>query len=288
MADTSYVMMEESLSNSTTVTISSPDTSSDASVSFKKPSRSAVWKYFCRQKRSAQCLLCKKVLSYNGATTSNLIQHFCKKHQSQVEVQKLWQKVETAEDTNPKQLSIMQFGQLRKGKSISKSCSVDTQEEITRILMKWTWKDMRPISIVRDKGLNELLAFLEPNYRVPSTTHVSAWIRKDFEDGKAAVKTQLYGNASIALTTDIWTSRATQSFATTTAHFLDQHWNLTTFVLETVHFPGHHTGILILQKLKEALAKYDVTTDQISAVLHDEAANAILAGKQCGLLLCIL
>ena len=34
-----------------------------------------------------------------------------------------------------------------------------------------------PISIVRDKGLNELLAFLEPNYRVPSTIHVSARIR---------------------------------------------------------------------------------------------------------------
>jgi len=47
---------------------------------------------------------------------------------------------------------------------------------------------MRPISIVRDKGLIELLAFLEPNYQSPSTTHVSAWIHKDFEVGKAAVK----------------------------------------------------------------------------------------------------
>ena len=108
--------------------------------------------------------------------------------------------------------------------------------------MKWTWKDTRPISIVRDKGLIELLTFLEPNYRPPSTMYVSVQIRKDFEDGKAAVKKQLHGSSSIALTTDIWTSRATQSFATTTAYFLDQHWNLTTCVLETVHFPGHHTG----------------------------------------------
>ena len=108
--------------------------------------------------------------------------------------------------------------------------------------MNWTWKDTRPISIVHDKGLIELLTFLQPNYRPPSTMYVSARIRKDFEDGKAAVIKQLHGSSSIALTTDIWTSRATQSFATTTAHFLDQHWNLTTCVLETVHFPGHHTG----------------------------------------------
>ena len=274
MADTNLTT-EGSLSTSTTVTVSSTDISSDASVSFQKPSRSAVWKHFRRYKQSAQCLLCKKVLTYNGGTTSNLIQHLRKKHQSEVEIQK----VKTAEDTIPKQLSITQFRKLQKGKSINKLCSVETQEEITRILTKWTWMDMRPISIVRDKGLNKLLAFLEPNYRPPSTTRVSVQIRKDFEDGKVAVKQQLHGNTSVALTTDIWTSRATQSFATTTAHFLDQQWNLTTCVLETVHFPGHHTGILISQKIREALEKYDVTADQISTVVHDEAANAVLAGK---------
>ena len=275
MADT--VPTEESPSSSTTISVSSGDVSSGTSVSFQKRSRSAVWKHFRRHKRSAQCLLCMKILLYNGGTTSNLIQHLNTKHQSEVEVQKL----ENTEDSEPKakQLSIIQFGKLRKGKSISKPCSVETREEITRILTKWTWKDMRPISIVRDKGLNELLTFLEPNYKPPSTTHVSARIRKDFEDGKAAVKRQLHDNSSIALTTDIWTSRATQSFATTTAHFLDQHWNLTSCVLETVHFPGHHTGILISQKIKDALTKYDVAPDQISAVIHDEGANAVLAGK---------
>ena len=36
---------EQSLSTSMTVTISSTDISSDASVLFQKPSRSAVWKY---------------------------------------------------------------------------------------------------------------------------------------------------------------------------------------------------------------------------------------------------
>ena len=81
---------------------------------------------------------------------------------------------------------------------------------------------------------------------------MSALIRKDFEDGKVAVKEQLCGN-TIAFTTDIWTSRATQSFATTTAHFLDKQWKLTTCVLETVHFPCHHTGISISKKIQEAL-----------------------------------
>ena len=185
-------MTEESLSTSITVTVSSTDISSDASVSFWKPSRSAVWKHFCHYKQSMWCLLYKKVLSYNVRTTCSLIQHLKKKRQSQVAVQK----VKAAEDTIQKQLSIMQFRKLEKGKSINKLCSVETQEDITCILTKWTWKEMRPISIVRDKGLNESLVFLEPNYKPPSITHVSAWIYKDFEDRKAAVKQQLHGSQS--------------------------------------------------------------------------------------------
>ena len=103
----------------------------------------------------------------------------------------------------------MQYGQLQKSKSINKLCLVETQEEIALILTKGTWKDIRTIFIVHDKSLNELLAFLEPYYRPPSTTHMSAQIHKDFEDGKAAVEQQLHGNTSITLTTDIRTCRAT-------------------------------------------------------------------------------
>ena len=53
---------------------------------------------------------------------------------------------------------------------------------------------MKPISIVCNKSLNELLALLEPKYRPPSTTHVSACICKDFEDGKATGIEKLHGN----------------------------------------------------------------------------------------------
>jgi len=149
------------------------------------------------------------------------------------------------------------------------------QEGITRILTKWTWKDMRNCSQWWTKRTAVFLR--EPNYRIPFTTLISALIRKDFEDGKILVKEQLKGN-TIALTTDIWTSRATQAFATTTAHFINKQWNLTTCVIETVHFLGYHTSILISQKLKEALSKFDVSTDQVSTVVHNEVTNAVLAG----------
>ena len=150
-------------------------------------------------------------------------------------------------------------------------------EVINERYCRWTWFDMRPISIVRDQGLRELLGFIEPNYQLPSTTHVSALIRKDFEDGRDALTLQLCGH-TIALTTDIWTSKATQSFAMTTAHFLDKEWKLTSCVLETIHFPGNHTAIRISEKLQEVLCPFNIGSEQVSAIVHDEALNAILAG----------
>ena len=133
---------EESPSPSTTVTVSGTDTSSDTSVSFLKPSRSPVWKYFHRQTQGHQCgnifvaklevhIVCCVTL---GGTTSSLIKHLEIKHKSEVEVH--GETVAAKDTVLAKQLSIMKFGQLCKGKSVDKPYSVGTQEEITRILTK--------------------------------------------------------------------------------------------------------------------------------------------------------
>ena len=249
-----------------------PSSDAASNAPFEKKSRSYVWKYFRRHQNKADCLLCNKSFAYNGGTTSNLISHLERKHPSSIKPE-----VEGSQANTTRQLSIRDFGKVQpRG---SKPCSIDVQREITRILSRWPWLDMRPIAIVRDRGLKELLNFLEPNYQVPSTTHVSTLIRKTFEDGKAALSARLCGASSVALTTDIWTSKATQAFATTTAHFLDADWNLVSCVLETIHFPGSHTGIRISEQIKGSLTSYNIRPDQVSAVVHDEAANVVLAGK---------
>jgi len=181
-------------------------------------------------------------MAYNGGTTSNLKQHLHRLHEPNIQVE-----ADDEEEVQPtaKQLAITQF--TSKGRS-SVMWTVNMQKEIIRLLAKWTWKDMRPIFIVRDDGLKELLSFLAPNYKPPSATRVTSLIRKDCLDGKTAITAKLQG-ITVALTTDIWTSKATQSFATTTAHFIDKNWNLPTCVLKTTHFPGHHTGVSISEKL---------------------------------------
>ena len=76
---------------------------------------------------------------------------------------------------------------------------------------------------------------------MPSTTHLNILIRKEFDDGKTALGVRFKNVVAggLALTSDIWTSKATQAFATTTGHYVDNEWNHVSCVLETVDFPGH-------------------------------------------------
>ena len=56
--------------------------------------------------------------------------------------------------------------------------------------------------------------------------------------------------SSVALTTDIWTSMATEAYMTVAAHYIDPNWKLQNFVLETLLFPERHTAVNIAEKLK--------------------------------------
>ena len=62
--------------------------------------------------------------------------------------------------------------------------------------------------------------------------------------------------AGVSLTTDAWTSRATQSYITTTASFIDSQWELVEYVLDTQHVPGSHDA----EKLAEVLQQVWYTT----------------------------
>ena len=46
----------------------------------------------------------------------------------------------------------------------------------------------------------------------------------------------------VALTCDIWTSRATQEYLSITCHYMDRDWNLRSYVLETIDFSIDHTS----------------------------------------------
>ena len=164
---------------------------------------------------------------------------------------------------------------------VNKKCSPAHSKEIDELVSDFIAKDLRPIAIVDGPGFKNLVHFLEPGYKVPSRTHVMSTLRKKYD----ALKKELVVHISshyLAITTDIWTSRATEAYITITAHYIDDDWKLISNVLTTEAMPERHTGVNIAERIREAMNKWQVQDEIVSGIVHDNAANMLTAVDDLG------
>ena len=125
--------------------------------------------------------------------------------------------------------------------------------------------DLRPAATVEGVGFRRLINYLEPNYQVPSAMHMAKCVTEKYEAAKSALTEMLKEPTHIALSTDIWTSIATQVYITVTAHFISPDWKLNTFLLQTLSFPGNHNAGKIAEKIKEILANFSLDCHKVVA-----------------------
>lgn len=261
--------MEEGQASQST---KNPATSSSSALNSRQK-RSDVWNLFTKKTvdgvETVECKSCKKVLKYVGGTT-NMREHWRRSHGGVCERGEL----EDRGSIRERQLTMGRFID-----RTARVCPVWKSEGANQLVVRWLWRNLRPLSIVSDEGLRDLLSFFEPGYRLPSRTYVAGQLRRRHAEARDKLKRLLVGQEGISLTSDIWTSRATQAFNTTTAHFINKEWSLQSFVLATVAFDGHHTGIRIADLLKATTRSFGIPDEDILAEIHDEAANAVLAGR---------
>jgi len=138
--------------------------------------------------------------------------------------------------------------------------------------------DLRPMHLVEGKSFLELMAFLEPGYKVPSSAHISTLVMRKHSVAWNALKEILSKEAvAVGLTTDIWTSIATDAYITVSCHYISPEWEMRSFVLATKEFPERRTAIEIAQMLKEITTDFKIQ-DKVVCVVHDQASNMELAG----------
>ena len=169
-------------------------------------SRSVVWDHFTKSAdgKSATCRICRSVCVYHGKTTSNLHAHLKSQHPSVVSGSA------AANSSTPSAGSklMTDFAVSQRSGPQQKQCGTAQAEAISQLLVNWVTGSMRPLNIVKDPGLQSLLAFLQPGYRVLSRTHLTAMIRSRFESGRKELRELLADVEYVAITTDGWTSKA--------------------------------------------------------------------------------
>ena len=101
-----------------------------------------------------------------------------------------------------------------------KPCSSERSSDITLAIASFVAMDLRPIAVVDGYGFKALMKTVEPCYTVASRPHVTTTCRREYKLLKEQL-IQLVQSCHVALTTDIWTSRATQSYIILTCHWID-------------------------------------------------------------------
>lgn len=87
-------------------------------------------------------------------------------------------------------------------------------------------------------------------YQVPSRPTVIKRLEEKKLKVEDKLKSQLKLSADISITHDGWTSLNTESYYTTTVHFIDKDWCLQSAVLGTIKLAGSRTGQNIANELK--------------------------------------
>lgn len=153
------------------------------------------------------------------------------------------------------------------------TCSITCAKKITQLLVDIVANDTSPTATVEGTGFKWLLNYLESGYKVPLTIHTASYLHERYSQVKAAVIQHFQSANYVALTLDILTSLATQSYISAIAHFITPDWELNSCVLQTLHFPESHTLVLISEKLKEICSNFSVSFDKVVAVSHDHESN---------------
>ena len=257
---------------------------SDNIVAAPASYKSAVWKHFgfkldnagIVDRTFAICRLCLSKVKYTGSTTNmsaHLKRHhpmmFCTWTDSSDTAGKITASSSASKPTNscvipgprpsPSSGGSSGGGQLRikdsfKSKLAFSSVRAKTISKSIGIFMA---ADLRPYSVVETAGFKQMVATLDPKYIVPSRAHFSQSVIPDlYIETRVLVERFLSQSPIVCITTDGWTSRATESFVTITAHSIDQSWTLHEHVLQTRPLAESHTGVNIAKVLDAAVEEW--------------------------------
>ena len=84
-------------------------------------------------------------------------------------------------------------------------------------------------------------------------------------------------------TTDMWSSRHRKSFLTLTHHFLNDEFDLKTFVLEIREVQGSHTGEMIMNELKSSFDAWNLNPMLLAMMIRDSGQNIKKACREWGI-----
>ena len=216
----------------------------------------------------AYCVKCKKVFNYKSGTSQQILRHLQKYHPDDL----------NGSSAKMKQMTIYQA--TKKLLPVNDS----TAKKGHFLLLKWIAESYRPLSIVEESDLIDLVAFvnsLDKKYTMPSRHKMTRLLESLFKNTLVAIK-KLLGDEcdTYSLTSDIWTSRSSEAYISLMVHYITTDFDLKVVTLRCAPFSDvRHTGSEIANIVKESLLDAGMSLEKIVVYVTDNAANAIKSAQ---------
>ena len=169
-------------------------------------------------------------------------------------------------------------GMLNKTQKYPKTSS--RQKQLNNCLLDMLAKDLQLVSVVEDKGFINFVNLLDPRFEIPSRRAVMRMLPTKYDELKQRILRVLVQVKYVSLTTDLWTSRATEGYLTVTAHFIHS-WKLKSLVLATVKFSAEHTAEHIAVELQKVTEEWGIMS-KVAAIVTDNTSNMVAAIRITG------
>lgn len=243
--------------------------------------RSTIWKFF--EKASPSSAICKKcgsTLKTPASTTSPLLNHLKSKHHAHyLEIQD-----SAKANRRPKVAEQQTLLGMTKGKGL---LSESTKKQTTMFIARMIAKDLQPYEFVENKGFQDLMHHLQPQYKVPHRTTFSRTVIPElYQSTVDALKGEISSDMansveSITFTTDMWTSRANQSYIALTCHYMTPNFTIKAFTLACAHLPESHTAANIKTCLTKITEDWSLDLTNVPVyVVTDNGRNIRAAVRQ--------
>ncbi|XP_062854826.1 E3 SUMO-protein ligase ZBED1-like [Trichomycterus rosablanca] len=145
-----------------------------------------------------------------------------------------------------------------------------TSNKLTVAIAKWIATACRPINIVQDEGLRNIirLASKDPSYELPSRSTIVNRIHELYETERAKLAQDLVLTATIALTGDYWTSLGNDSYLGVTGHYIDEQWQLHSHALTVMKTEERHHAATCAEHFMDVAKQWNIESKCRKVVGH--------------------
>uniref|UniRef100_A0A8C3C5D1 Uncharacterized protein n=1 Tax=Cairina moschata TaxID=8855 RepID=A0A8C3C5D1_CAIMO len=162
-------------------------------------------------------------------------------------------------------------------------CPDARSEAILELVLEMIFRDLQPLSVVRDKGFGLLLGYLEPGFALPAPARLAGMLRHRYGAVRRQLERYLQTAQALVVCLEPWASRLGHGYLGVSASFIDGEWRRARCLLETRRARQDEAEGDLGEKLRAALAEFGLCSQAVLCVVHDGAQPVAAAHGWAGL-----